>query len=241
MLHIWAWMANCVWSVCTLTPVLHPYNPFLILPCSDQLRAAHSTGQTAGPLISSFRADQWHWWQEPERRLWTKWGPNKTPFLNDGLEANNPLGEGVGRLVTWVGAEVEVSDWALREKGFQSPSVPAGGPAEQTAGNKAQLQHAETQSSSHAGLDSGQTRRDFKHWTAWGQWAAFFSGEKATSDQCVQQNGHTHAIEPTHMHRDGTRTSQFTHTHTQCAHINMYTPSQHKLHEFTQLQPRSHV
>lgn len=33
---------------------------------------------------------------------------------------------------------------------FRIPGVPAGGPAEQTAGNKAGLQHAETQSSSNA-------------------------------------------------------------------------------------------
>lgn len=96
MLHLWAWMPNCVCSVCTLTPVPHPHNPLLILPSSARLRPAHSTGQTAGPLISSFGTDQWHWWQEPKRRLRTKRGLNKTPFLNDGLGANNPRVRGSG-------------------------------------------------------------------------------------------------------------------------------------------------
>lgn len=93
MSHIWTWMPNCVCSVRPLTPVPHPYNPLLILPCSVGLRPAHSVEQNAGLLISSFRADQWHWWQEPKRRLCTKWGLNKTAFLNDCLGANNPLAE----------------------------------------------------------------------------------------------------------------------------------------------------
>lgn len=67
-----------------------------ILLRAAKLWPAHSTGQTAGPIISSFGADQWHWWQEPKRRLCTKWGPNKTPFLSDGLGANNPGVRGSG-------------------------------------------------------------------------------------------------------------------------------------------------
>lgn len=55
-------------------------------------------------------------------------------------------------MVTWVGVAVEVSGWVRVWGGwwFRIPGVPAGGPAEQTAGNKAGLQHAETQSSSNA-------------------------------------------------------------------------------------------
>lgn len=76
--------------------------------------------------------------------------------------------------------------------GFWVPGVPAGEPAEQTTGNKAGLQHAETQRSSHAGLVSDQTRQEFKPRTAWGQWAAFFSREKVTADRHTYQNGHIH-------------------------------------------------
>lgn len=96
MLHLWAWMPNCVCSVCTLTPVPHPHNPLVILPSWAQLRPSHSTGQTAGPLISSFGADQWHWWQEPKRGPRPKRGLNKTPLSNDGLGANNPGVRGSG-------------------------------------------------------------------------------------------------------------------------------------------------
>lgn len=184
MSHIWTWMPNCVCSVRPLTPVPHPYNPLLILPCSVGLRPAHSVEQNAGLLISSFRADQWHWWQEPKRRLCTKWGLNKTAFLNDCLGANNPLaewGHEVGDLGGCSSGGVRLR--LRRGGGSWVPGVPAGGPAEQTAGNKARLQCAETQSSSHGSPVSGQTRQDFRPTTAWRQRAAFFSGEKATSDQ----------------------------------------------------------
>ncbi len=97
--------------------------------------------------------------------------------------------------------------------GFWVPGVPAGGPAEQTAGNKAGLQRAETQSSSHTGPVSDQTGLHFIPRTAWGQWAAFFSREKAASDQHTYQKWtHTHATEPTHMHGNSCNTSSFTHT-----------------------------
>lgn len=124
--------------------------------------------------------------------------------------------------------------------GFWVPGVPAGGPAEQTAGNKAGLQHAETQSSSHAGPVSNQTGLDFRPRTAWGQWAAFFSREKAASDQHAYQNGRTHMqLSPrtcTEMH------ATHPHSHIQCLHADILARAHtHNLHEFTQPQSLSHL
>lgn len=72
------------------------------------------------------------------------------------LEQIPPL-TGYGRLVTWVGVVVEVSD-QTKEGWRWSP--PMSLPAESTAGNKVRLQSAETLISSLADLVSDQGRQD---------------------------------------------------------------------------------
>lgn len=62
----------------------------LTQPGSAPLRPAHSTGQTAGPLISSFRPDQWHWWQEAKCRLWPSEGRTKRPSWTMASEQITP-------------------------------------------------------------------------------------------------------------------------------------------------------
>lgn len=98
--------------------------------------------------------------------------------------------------------------------GFWVPGVPAGGPAVQTAGNKAGLQHANTETElqpCRPSFRSDQTKRDVRPRTEWGQWAAFFSRERTMSDQHTQ-NGHTHTSNWTHAHaRKCMHTSWFTH------------------------------
>lgn len=68
-------------------------------------------------------------------------------------------GEGVRRLLTRVGAVVEVSGWDQAVGGGVCvPGVPpVGGPAEQTAANKAELQCAGTHSQTAQSRSTGRT------------------------------------------------------------------------------------
>lgn len=229
-MHPWASMANCVFSVWTLTPVPHPNHPLFPHPHPAQLSSAHSMGQTAGPLISSFGADQWQRWQEPQLRLWSKRGSNKTPFLNDGLRANNPPGKWVREVGDLGGCGGGVVRPSLREGVVWVLGVPAGGPAEQIAGNKAGLQRDETHRGpaiQARGLRPDQTRLDFRskismrtvsfflRWCKGHVWWAHIP------ERTLVQNMWTHA-----------QTQKRMHSHIKCLHAglfcmyrNTYTPS----------------
>ena len=130
---------------------------------------------------------------------------NKTPFLNDGLGANNPRGKEVRRSVTWVGAEVEVSDWAWEEEGGGggglSPWCPRGWASWTNSweqGRASTWRDTEIQA-----RFSDQARFG----TARGQWAAFFSRGKGHvwSPHIPEWNPRTY----------NARKQSFLHVHTQ--------------------------